>query len=284
MKAYKSEGHSVDEVAERFGVSSGTAQQVTKGIAPQTQRRPKSYRNQYTAPTEKAKAAKAERINKVVLDNAPDFEYVGGYTNGQGAVQLRCKKCGSVQTRAWITVRHAHLGKALKCDACEAERWRTYREEKKANEKRMKDEAKPLVLPVRKEKQLTFKWCRECGAMFIQQCKGQVYCSKACADRMVNRRHKDKRLNKMVVVDKDIEIRELARRNGDVCALCGKAVDWNDYEVRENGVIVCGNYYPSIDHVIPLALGGKHEWKNVQLAHRRCNYLKSDNPPAASKW
>ena len=47
MKAYKAEGHTMQEVADRFGVSKGYAQQICKGIAPQ-----KSivvnYRNQYT--------------------------------------------------------------------------------------------------------------------------------------------------------------------------------------------------------------------------------------------
>lgn len=33
----------------------------------------------------------------------------------------------------------------------------------------------------------------------------------------------------------------------------------------------------SIDHIIPLNLGGKHEMKNVQAAHLRCNSAKSDH-------
>ena len=71
------------------------------------------------------------------------------------------------------------------------------------------------------------------------------------------------------------------RMSGDVCALCGKAVDWNDYEVRENGVIVCGNYYPSIDHIVPVSGEGLHAWGNVQLAHRICNTRKGATLPMA---
>lgn len=33
---------------------------------------------------------------------------------------------------------------------------------------------------------------------------------------------------------------------------------------------------PSIDHVIPLSLGGEHELHNVQLAHYRCNLSKNN--------
>ena len=32
-----------------------------------------------------------------------------------------------------------------------------------------------------------------------------------------------------------------------------------------------------LHHVVPLAKGGEHSWGNVALAHRRCNYLKSDS-------
>lgn len=48
MRLYKAEGHSMSEVAEKFQVSKYTAQAICKGIAPQTQRRCKTYRNQYT--------------------------------------------------------------------------------------------------------------------------------------------------------------------------------------------------------------------------------------------
>lgn len=285
MKAYKAEGHSFDEVSEHFGVSRSLAQQVTKGIAPQTYRRPKSYRNQYTAPTEKAKAAKAERINKVVHDNAPDFEYVGGYTNGEGTVLLRCKKCGNIETRAWITVRHAHLGTKLRCDACEEEKRQAYKAEKKAAKeqqraevRRLRAEAAAKTRYERSIKQVTFSVCKECGGVFVPEHGNQVYCSEACARRKVNKQHKDKRLSRIIVVDRDIEIHELAKRCGDVCALCGKAVDWNDFEVRGQAFIA-GDNYPSIDHIVPVAHEGRHEWGNVQIAHRRCNYLKGDSPP-----
>ena len=31
---------------------------------------------------------------------------------------------------------------------------------------------------------------------------------------------------------------------------------------------------PSIDHLIPVHLGGTHTWNNVALAHERCNLSK----------
>lgn len=278
MKAYKAEGHSIGEVAERFGVSEGLASKVCKGIAPQTQRRPKRYNNQYTADTEKAAASRLKRIEKVVEENAPGFEYAGGYTDGGGKALLRCKNCGHIETRTWNTIRTKKAnGKAVRCPACYQAEIEARRKEKP--QKKVK--ATPLVLPVRGAKQMELCTCKECGALFIPRTgHGERYCSMACRRRKLNKKHKDKRLNRMVMVDRDIDLRELSRRSGDVCALCGEAVDWNDYEMR-GGVFIAGDSYPSVDHIVPLSHKGAHAWNNVQLAHRRCNYLKSDNPPVA---
>ena len=43
-----------------------------------------------------------------------------------------------------------------------------------------------------------------------------------------------------------------------------------------NNRFICGNNYPTIDHVIPLAKGGMHSWDNVRLAHHNCNSIKGD--------
>lgn len=54
------------------------------------------------------------------------------------------------------------------------------------------------------------------------------------------------------------------------CALCGKPID---YDLR----------YPhpwsfTVDHRLPLALGGADTLDNKQPAHNRCNRAKSDQP------
>lgn len=30
-----------------------------------------------------------------------------------------------------------------------------------------------------------------------------------------------------------------------------------------------------VDHILSLKLGGKNEWKNIQLLHRHCHYNKT---------
>jgi hypothetical protein len=76
-------------------------------------------------------------------------------------------------------------------------------------------------------------------------------------------------------VDKDITLWKLYQRDRGICYLCGGVCDKSDYVIKD-GVKICGKNYPSKDHVIPLARGGKHQWENVRLAHLGCNIEKSD--------
>ena len=55
-----------------------------------------------------------------------------------------------------------------------------------------------------------------------------------------------------------------------------KECDLYDYEITDIGTMIAGDNYPSIDHIIPISKGGTHQWNNVQLAHRKCNRMKSN--------
>lgn len=114
--------------------------------------------------------------------------------------------------------------------------------------------------------------CMECGQMYVAHYPLSKYCSEKCS------RAKYKRLDRYqgITVDKGITLKKLAKRDKNICALCGEPVDWNDYVVREDETVICGDDYPSIDHIKPISKGGLHSWGNVQLAHRGCNTFKSD--------
>ena len=66
------------------------------------------------------------------------------------------------------------------------------------------------------------------------------------------------------------------QRDDNICKICGRQVDTEDYYYTDEGYFIAGNNYPSIDHIIPLAKGGTHTWDNIQLAHRHCNTIKND--------
>lgn len=58
---------------------------------------------------------------------------------------------------------------------------------------------------------------------------------------------------------------KLLWEHGSRCAICGKKI--RDFEDL------------TVDHIIPLAKGGKNTIENCQLAHKSCNSYKNDNLP-----
>lgn len=77
-------------------------------------------------------------------------------------------------------------------------------------------------------------------------------------------------------IDWSINLDELIQRDCGICALCGQPVDTSAYHTTAEGYFITHGTYPSIDHIIPLSRGGTHTWNNVQLAHCKCNSLKSN--------
>lgn len=58
------------------------------------------------------------------------------------------------------------------------------------------------------------------------------------------------------------EERRIAWENSDKkCAICGKKLDWEEYE---------------LDHKIPFSKGGKTSLENSQITHKSCNAQKSN--------
>lgn len=56
-----------------------------------------------------------------------------------------------------------------------------------------------------------------------------------------------------------IDLEAIKVRDRMTCCICGKKVSERDF---------------SLDHTIPLALGGSHSQENLRVAHLRCNQLK----------
>lgn len=124
-----------------------------------------------------------------------------------------------------------------------------------------------------KKKQPIKKTCVVCGAPFETLNPQQRTCSKQCG-RKLSYARKQKRIPKEQIIDHDITLEALYKRDSGVCYLCGGICDWKD---RDELTGVCGNAYPSIDHLVPVSRGGLHAWTNVRLAHFGCNVAKSDS-------
>ena len=146
---------------------------------------------------------------------------------------------------------------------------------------RQKEETARIKEAERKAKIKT-KVCTECGETFETIRPNQLTCSKECSRLRKNRlrRHyKEKRYNETNLIDKDITVKVLYKRDKGICYICGGKCDFKDH-TQINGHFTAGPNYPSIDHIIPIARGGMHAWDNVKLAHHHCNSMKSDILPS----
>lgn len=256
MREYFAEGRSAQETAEQFGTTINYVRQICRGIR---------SGNQYTNGLFDREANAVKYIN----ERTPWFEYAGNFTGVDGYVDLKCKTCGTVIHKSFVSVKH---GKA-RCDECYRREREQHREEKQKqkeeNQKEKRKYKKYRTALKKQPQQVGMKFCPICGNPFIW---GRTYCSDYCASQ--NKWHmKDGYRYKF-------PLEEVYERDGGVCHICGGLCDWNDYTVKD-GVKVYGDYYPSRDHVVPKSKGGANSWDNIKLAHRICNSKKADSPHTA---
>lgn len=203
------------------------------------------------------------------------FEWLA-YKGGRNqVVTLRCKDCGHTFTKNLSSFRGANANNKTHCAECDKrkqqDKQKRLEEERelKALQKKMGKEEREAF---QKGTQLFFNVCPVCNETFIGNRK---YCSKECGHKAnkATYRHRRRTRIRSQIIDHDITLEGIARRDQDICWLCGEPVDWNDC-ININGLFIAGNRYPSRDHVIPLSKGGLHSWGNIKLAHNECNRKK----------
>lgn len=200
--------------------------------------------------------------------NTKGYELIDCSGGVDGIVHIKCKVCGGILERKGQVARKPYK---ILCEHCRQIKHDQEEQERIAKREQLKAErAKRIVY-----RQQSFKICPECGDIHFNRKK---YCSDKCGQK-ANDRRKDlarRMRTQSQLVDKDISLDALYKRDKGVCYICGQHCDWNDYYYKGT-VFIAGNHYPSIDHVIPLSKGGEHSWNNVKLACRICNSLKKDN-------
>ena len=111
--------------------------------------------------------------------------------------------------------------------------------------------------------------CKWCGKEVVVEYgeKIRAYCSFKCQQRQIkaNSRHKRRAVMRGAFIER-VDLCKVYERDRGRCHLCG-------------GKISLKNKFPhpksmSLDHVVPLSMGGTHEMKNVRLAHFICNSVK----------
>lgn len=108
--------------------------------------------------------------------------------------------------------------------------------------------------------------CVRCGETFARRCTTPTgHCSRRCWAR-------DKNAARRALLrgqdDGTVSRWRIFERDGWACHICGDSVD------RE--AVVPDLAAPTLDHVVPLARGGRHTEANVKTAHFYCNSVKRD--------
>lgn len=228
---------------------------------------------------EEREKAFAEELNQ--KDKTKIYHH--GFKNTDSRVYIKCLICGSVYEINANVVRSKHNN--VYCEKCSEQNKALRQKElateleaerkKKETEREEQDRLKQLNKYLANSKQLTFNVCSHCGKLFVGANK---YCSKRCAERNHEQRKTRLRIDRAKEngkADYGITLDKLITRDKNICYICNKECNESDYTYQGKNFIA-GNYYPSIDHVIPIAKGGTHTWGNVKLAHRICNSIKSD--------
>lgn len=281
-------GEKRKDIAARFGVSYQTIRAIAR-----------KYKVLFAGD---ARSSTECRAKAKVETNNPGFEYVSGYKNYSSKIIIRCKTCKEERSVTYDSACRKKLicykcGREHQCPICgnitthpiycsgkclkaaekrkEKEERQPLVEQRKA-QRQAEREQKKLDEEHRKEEERKKREhpCLMCGKPTMNK----KYCCPGCSRHGGNNRKSNARRAKVrgALVDNDITIEGVYQAGRGVCYLCGKPCDWEDKQERD-GTIICGDKYPSIDHIVPLSRGGKHSWDNVALACRRCNYLKSDS-------
>ena len=277
---YRKQNHMMKEVMEHFGVTRSFVRSACRNVQWDWVRDMEAMSRGGIKGAQISNGDCTDRKEKALNTMRryyPQWTYVSGFRHVDCHVMMRHSECGKISSQSFVSIRKGWVLCCSHCISLKEQQDKTRQlidKEIRARQRRNKQQLQQKR-NVLKQLEHNQKRCPVCG-MWTD---GNVYCSKKCALHMASARHEARRRIKIqaVLVDKDITLQKLYKRDNGICYLCGGVCDWRD-GATINGTFIAWNKYPSIDHVRPLALGGCHAWNNVKLAHRYCNTIKRDIP------
>jgi len=116
--------------------------------------------------------------------------------------------------------------------------------------------------------------CGVCSVTFESHQHGSMYCSRKCkrrsasaqANQAMHRRRR--RAVKLGAESEPYSVQEIGERDGWKCHICGRRT------LRPRASLAWHKDKPTIDHLVPISLGGPDIRSNVALAHALCNSTK----------
>lgn len=296
---YYTQGHSVKETAEQFGISTVQVNNLVKARRLTNGRKFCPGFNDQSA---KLRADAERRLIEAL--KAKGFEYLGGYERKGSRVRIKCNKCGNIVIRTVENVSDfnptcSECKKAETRERQEQDRQKRaleaeQRKREREAEKRQKNPCGLSAYQLSRQKLLDdVHICKVCGNEYTlrdymnstgtKYYRDSGYCSAECRDahakatvkeshkgRQDSHRHRARKFG--CAYDPSVKLDKLIERDGLRCAICGEMCDMNDRSWSK----FSGPLYPSMDHIIPMAKGGGHTWDNVQVAHIICNSYKSN--------
>lgn len=168
------------------------------------------------------------------------------YTYTPTVSVVACRECGTeFSTTRGKTAKYCGARCARRC----ANRQRRHKERTRLVEKStpMRTEWTPL------------SECAECGTALTGRPKR--YCSQPCGDRARDRQARHRARTGLAQPADLITIHMLGERDNWRCHICRHKVE---------------RAFATIDHLVPVSLGGLHVWMNVALACAHCNSTRGN--------
>lgn len=119
--------------------------------------------------------------------------------------------------------------------------------------------------------------CEECGSSFCPLYgSGRVSLCGVCSEmrRLAQKRvaRLKRKAQERAATIESVDPIVVLERDGWACRICGIATPRCKRGSLDDDA-------PELDHIVPLAAGGEHSYRNTQCACRRCNREKSDSLP-----
>jgi len=121
---------------------------------------------------------------------------------------------------------------------------------------------------IKRHEHITHKrLCKYCNKEFIPQygSKKRAFCSSKCLKRWGSKQSKIKRGS----FNSKRKLMRIYFRDNGICGICHKRISLKNIYPHD----LC----PSIDHILPVSLGGNHKDDNLRVTHLRCNVSRGNN-------
>lgn len=102
--------------------------------------------------------------------------------------------------------------------------------------------------------------CGPCRATHLEAMKHSELAKRCKKQAKIKRRARGK-----AVISAPVSLADVVKAHGKRCHLCGKVVDLSTINQPTSA---------TMDHLVPLALGGWHDLGNLRPAHHLCNSMK----------